>query len=128
MVLADVCRLTVLSDARSCLCRASTSASNRTLTFVDLTATGVTVKQFLILTNSPFKRYIIIYFYKATLAVRLDGNVARVHQFGRDSNISTTLDLVCHEIWDRSVPLKTNSQNLGDPLSFILSPAIGSHF
>ena len=45
-----VCRLTVLIDACSPLRSASTSTSNRTLTDVDLTATGVTV-----LTESPFK-------------------------------------------------------------------------
>ena len=59
MVLADVCRLTVLTDARSHSGSAFTraSASNRTLTFVDIAATGVAVnKQFLILTYSPFKK------------------------------------------------------------------------
>ena len=51
-----MCLLTVLSDAPSCLCRASTSASNRTLTLVEAVN-----KTFLILTNSPLNMLLASY-------------------------------------------------------------------
>ena len=72
MLLADVCRLTVLRDARSCLCRASTNASpsNRTLTFVDLTATGVadSYKQCLLKIFKMFSEQLFSYIHNSVMS------------------------------------------------------------